>query len=114
MRTAFIGPLHKKDHTGDTVTRIARLCARGRKSHVLGPTSNCHGACQRLDRDAHSQNMREQAGWSQLSERNHSSIETVSNSRHAGAHRRCVVQSRTDLSPQRLKEEVVRRVTRHA
>ena len=36
---------------------ISILCARGRKSHVLDPTSDVHGACQRPDRGAHCQNM---------------------------------------------------------
>ena len=45
--------LHDHPHGGanspvdleDTVTRSPSLCARRGKPHVLGPTSNCHGAC---------------------------------------------------------------------
>ena len=44
------------------VGRGVVLCSRGRISHVLGPTS-CHGACQRPDWDAHSQNTGDLARW---------------------------------------------------
>ena len=91
-----------KHHTGDTATKIARLCARGRQSHVLGPTSNLHGACQRPDRDANSpvhgrSSWLERHGSHRDNDNNHPACQLSDRSHLSTRKALCVVETVTNI-----------------